>query len=106
MMGKVDLQSLADDIRANGLRESIKLWDVGGPVVDGRNRLAACKLAGVAPKFEAIVGESDPVAYVVSLNLHRRHLDTSQRANVAARIANLSAGGDRRSDDFKQRNRG
>ena len=38
------------------------------------------------------------LAHVVSLNLHRRHLNESQKAMVAARLANISHGGDRRSD--------
>lgn len=101
MMDDAELRSLADDIRVNGLIESIKVWGVGGLIIDGRNRLAACKLAGVAPRREAVDDTTDPVAYILSLNLHRRHLTTSQRASVAARIANLKAGGDRKSDDFK-----
>jgi len=34
----------------------------------------------------------DPLAFVLSKNLHRRHLTTSQRAMVAEKLANLSEG--------------
>jgi hypothetical protein len=45
-----DLAELAEDIRANGLLEPIWLWnevDVCLWLLDGRNRVAACKIAGV-----------------------------------------------------------
>ena len=61
-------------------------------VLDGRNRLAACKLADVEPTWIAWQGDGDPTAWVVSQNLHRRHLTESQRAMVAARLATLGRG--------------
>jgi len=87
MMEEAALAELAADIAANGQREPVVLWE--GKVIDGRNRLAACERVGVVPTFTALASCPDPVAYVLSLNLHRRHLDTSQRAMVAAKALPL-----------------
>lgn len=85
------LTELAEDIEANGLNEPIWLWDDpddGIVLVDGRNRLAACELVGVKPETRMYEGD-DPIGFVVSQNLHRRHLTTGQRAAVAAGIRPL-----------------
>jgi DNA modification methylase len=89
LLDESSFDGLVEDIRTNGLREPIKIID--GLVLDGRNRYRACLQAGVKPKFDHIK-PSDPVSYVLSLNLHRRHLDTSQRSMVAARMATLKNG--------------
>jgi N6-adenosine-specific RNA methylase IME4 len=77
------------DVKAHGLREPIVMFE--NRVLDGRNRLGACKAAGIAPTFTVYQGD-DPVAYVISLNLKRRHLSESQRAMVAAKLATLRDG--------------
>lgn len=51
----------------------------------------ACQASGVDPVF-ADYQDDDPVGFVVSLNLHRRHLDESQRAISAAKAANHKVG--------------
>jgi hypothetical protein len=88
MLSKEEMAEFAKDIKANGLREPIVLYD--GMILDGRNRYEACKLAGVKPQFtelpELIPGSASPVQYVVSANLYRRHLTTSQRATIAAEM--------------------
>jgi hypothetical protein len=82
-------EELADDIKAHGLREKIWLYD--GKILDGRNRFLACRKAKIDPQFRKYTGK-DPLAFVVSVNIQRRHLDASQRAMAAARIATLRHG--------------
>jgi hypothetical protein len=95
-MSGVPLQELADDIRQNGLAYHI-MRDAEGVILDGRNRLRACEIANVEPRFDVYQG-INPVGFIVSANLKRRHLDASQRAMAAAKLATLAHGGDRRSD--------
>ncbi len=85
MMSGDELAELAADIKANGLIHPIMLSADGALIVDGRNRRAACKLAGVEPTFERLNGQ-DPAAYIVSANLTRRNLTKGQAAMAMAMI--------------------
>jgi N6-adenosine-specific RNA methylase IME4/ParB-like chromosome segregation protein Spo0J len=84
-----EFEALVWDICERGLREPIVLYE--GAILDGRNRYRAARQANVPCRFETYDGD-DPAAYVVSLNLRRRHLNESQRAMVAAKLANLQRG--------------
>jgi hypothetical protein len=77
-----DFDRLVEDIRKNGLRERIKTID--GLILDGRNRYRACLQVGVSARYEEIKTD-DPIAYVRSLNEHRRHLTATQLGLVAAK---------------------
>ena len=74
--------SLVADIRANGLLEPITIYE--GQILGGRSRYRACEAAGIKPQFLEFDGD-DPLGFVLSLNLQRRHLSEAQRAMVAAR---------------------
>ena len=76
-----ELRALADDIKEKGLLHPIVLYK--GKILDGRNRHKACKLAGVKPRFAEWKGKGSPLEWVVSENLIRRHLTSSQRAVLA-----------------------
>jgi hypothetical protein len=74
--------ALRDDIAAHGQRDPIAL--LGGQILDGRNRYRACRELGIKPQSREWDGKgSSPVALVLSANLHRRHLTSSQRAAAA-----------------------
>jgi N6-adenosine-specific RNA methylase IME4 len=85
----VELDLLVADIKANGLIHPITVFK--GEILDGRNRYRACLEAGVEPRV-AEFDRDDPIAFVVSANIKRRHLDDSQRAMVGARLTNLREG--------------
>ena len=87
------LQELADDIAAHGQQQPIVIDDEER-ILDGRNRAAACLLAGVQPICEPFVGsERQKLDLVVSLNIHRRHLTESQRAMIAAKVSETDTSG-------------
>jgi hypothetical protein len=90
MLDEASQLAMARDVRERGQFEPIVLYQE--QILDGRCRYRACLLAEATPKFEEYQGD-DPLGYVVSRNIHRRHLlKDSQRALVAARLASLTVG--------------
>jgi hypothetical protein len=84
-----EFSSFVLDIKDNGLREPVCLYD--GKILDGRNRYRACRELGFDPEFVSFAGDC-PLRFVISKNLQRRHLRDSQRAFIAAQISRLPRG--------------
>jgi hypothetical protein len=99
MMGDDELKALGEDIKVNGLQEPLTFWWQTTPkrqrlLVDGRNRLEAMQRAGIElPRTIAVrngshtitaqnVIEGDPVAFIMSANIRRRHLTKQQQADL------------------------
>lgn len=85
LMSGEEFEALKADIAQHGLRESIWLHP-DGSIIDGRNRHRACIETGTPPRFRKWDGNGSLVAFVVSMNLHRRHLTSGQRAMAAQDI--------------------
>jgi ParB-like nuclease family protein len=106
MQSDPELDPMAADIKVNGVRDPVEIMrgkDGVLRILDGRNRLRACELIAKAegrelertpdglPKVNHVIIDEeeipDPLAYVVSRNLHRRHLKDDQRNDVIRSIA-------------------
>jgi 6-phosphofructokinase len=85
----VEFDELVTSIKENGQQHAIVTID--DSILDGRNRYRACLSAGVDPRFEVFTG-SDPIKFVIDINIRRRHLNESQRAMIAAKLATLAPG--------------
>jgi hypothetical protein len=83
MMAEDKLHELADDIRKNG--QLVPVWLYEGKILDGRNRWAACKIAGIQPKTKDYTGD-EPTAFAVAMNDRRRHMNKGALAAVAAEL--------------------
>jgi hypothetical protein len=99
-----ELRALGEDIKAHGLQNRVKVLvkhNGNGTleyfVLDGRNRLDAREAVGLHVEVieggalnyelvEEVEGDIDPFAYVVSANIHRRHLTTEQKHDVIAAL--------------------
>src|SRR5215469_7023124 len=115
MMSEDELRELGEDIRANGLLSPIVIDDNDDTLVDGRNRLDAIELLGMEfefiratrnPRKGKIIGidsddfdislsgavrrmfdfETNPYDFVISANLHRRHLAAEQKRELIAMV--------------------
>lgn len=85
LMEEDEFKALVLDIKFNGLREQITLFE--GKILDGRNRYRACIETNIEPVFWNFDGdERSAERYVVSLNLHRRHLSKEDRTAVIKKI--------------------
>jgi hypothetical protein len=92
-----EFKELKEDIKKNGLQLPIKTFET--KILDGRSRYKACvelEKEGHPVEFkrEVFTG-SNPIEYVISINVKRRHLKASQRALIAARLVTSTLGGDR-----------
>ncbi len=85
-----EFEALVESIRQNGVLEPIWL-DKEGAILDGRNRQRASEIAGKTPEYLTYEGDN-ALQFVLDKNLHRRHLNESQRAMVAARLATMEKG--------------
>ena len=81
-----EIEEMAESIRTRRQRLPIILTP-DGILVDGRNRLRACELAGIEPWFEVddtLIDEDEITAYIWDANGDRRNLSKGQRAMLAA----------------------
>ena len=85
MMSSEEFAELRNDIKTSGQLEPVWLHE-DGRIIDGRNRYKACVELGIEPKYRTWDGKGSLTQFVVSLNLHRRHLSVEQRAAVAVKM--------------------
>jgi hypothetical protein len=113
LMEGAEFDAFVEDIRRNGLREKIDLYD--GMIAEGRNRYRALQRLGIDPEREPkkyfrkaiyVAGgpqrhddgkiptreqlkrhDDDRVrAYIISKNIHRRHLTAEQRRELIGKL--------------------
>ena len=92
MMSTEEIDALAADIKANGLREPAIVWrnpvDQRLYVLDGRNRLDALERNGVSVSTPSTIRVAEtqdivnPAAFVISANIRRRHLTKKEQADL------------------------
>lgn len=100
LMGELELYELAKDIARNGLLEPIVLLD--GKILDGRNRYKACNMVNCLVKKVGFDICLNPFDFIVAKNLHRRHLNSAQKAQLGLVLLGLEIekGKERKKDNL------
>jgi len=76
---------VADIKRTKGPLEPIMLYQ--GKVLDGRNRYRSCLRLKIKPPFVEFKGDDAAAyAFVISKNIHRRHLSNKQKRDLIAKL--------------------
>jgi ParB-like chromosome segregation protein Spo0J len=104
-MSETDLKALGEDIKAHGLLKRVAVIEDPNDddkliLLDGRNRLDAMELVGLDIGFKdttwAVFDEDlsnfDPYSYIISTNIHRRHLTAEQRRELIAKLLKATPG--------------
>lgn len=86
-----DRRRMREDIEEQGVRRPVEVQ--GAFLLDGRTRVSICGELGIEVPWVEVPAEVDPVGWILSANVHRRHLSTSQRAVLAAELVGVSSGG-------------
>ena len=86
-----DRRRMREDIEARGVRRPVEVQ--GGFLLDGRTRLSICEELGIEAPWVEVAADVEPVGWILSANVHRRHLSTSQRAVLAAELVGVSGEG-------------
>jgi len=95
MMSEAEKANLIRSMQEDGYDSTMPIVLHEGLILDGRNRYEAAQAAGIEPVFTTYEG-IDPLAFVIRHNLHRRHLNETQRGIVASKLATMEQGGDGR----------
>jgi hypothetical protein len=95
MMDDAELAALGEDIKANGLRIPIWFQGIKGQrcsqkgvvLIAGRNRMEAMERIGMDTDYGALNKRilphyQDATSFIISENIHRRHLTKAQRADL------------------------
>lgn len=86
-MSGYEFECLKLDIKENGLRTPITTYR--GMILDGGNRYKACVDLNINPLYEEFSGSAIG-AFVLTSNLHRRHLTPAQSAAIVASVQDWS----------------
>jgi hypothetical protein len=84
-----EFDELVGDIKRRGLLFPITTFE--GQIIDGRNRAHACEKAGVEPRYALFQGSKEDIPrFIISANIHRRHLKPEQRRDLIKAILKLN----------------